>query len=231
MKPIGEKIKELRKSKGINQISVAEACGIKQSSYANIENGKTQAISIEVGKGIAKALSIPFDELFEIEYSNDTIIKLENQLKEEEEKVKKLEERINEKNIIIESFRKEILQYKAKWLWPKLIENLSIIGRSEMKLNGVNSEKQIEELEEIINYNIGQFKDKISVVLDSGIVDRYNLMDHILLNSPILQNIIREKTKSKTEFISYFTKYINRFIEIKEYEVEKFILTHKFINW
>lgn len=67
MELIGEKIRSIRKSKGISQTAVADSCRIKQSSYANIENGKTQNITIEIGKGIAKALGISFNELFEIE--------------------------------------------------------------------------------------------------------------------------------------------------------------------
>ena len=67
MESLGEKIRQIRKSKGISQMTVADTCNIKQSSYANIESGKTQNITIEIGKGIAKALGVPFNELFEIE--------------------------------------------------------------------------------------------------------------------------------------------------------------------
>jgi transcriptional regulator with XRE-family HTH domain len=67
MELLGEKIRQIRKSKGISQMTVADTCKIKQSSYANIESGKTQNITIEIGKGIAKALNVSFNELFEIE--------------------------------------------------------------------------------------------------------------------------------------------------------------------
>lgn len=67
METVGEKIKRIRKSKGISQYIVAESCRIKQSSYANIESGKTQNITIEIGKGISLALGVNFAELFEIE--------------------------------------------------------------------------------------------------------------------------------------------------------------------
>lgn len=70
MESIGEKIKQIRKSKGISQAAIANNSGIKQSSYANIESGKTQNITIETGKGIAKTLGIPFNELFNIEDKN-----------------------------------------------------------------------------------------------------------------------------------------------------------------
>lgn len=101
MESLGEKIKKIRKAKGISQTIVSEMCGIKQSSFANIETGKTQNISIEVGKGIARALGILFDELFEIE--STTYLK-DNSTKEFEsfrKEIESLNERINEKEKII----------------------------------------------------------------------------------------------------------------------------------
>ena len=101
MESLGEKIKKIRKAKGISQTVVAEMCGIKQSSFANIETGKTQNISIEIGRGIAKALRVSFDELFEIESTTD---KNDNSLKEFDSFKKKIEsllERISEKEKII----------------------------------------------------------------------------------------------------------------------------------
>ncbi len=72
MNSIGLKIKQIRKSKGISQQLVAETAGITQSSFALIESGKTQSIAIEVGKGIANALRVPFNELFDIKPEDST---------------------------------------------------------------------------------------------------------------------------------------------------------------
>lgn len=63
---LNKKIRSLRKASGLSQAYVASVCELTQSSYASIENGKTKSITIEVGKGIAKALGVPFTELFEI---------------------------------------------------------------------------------------------------------------------------------------------------------------------
>jgi len=87
MESIGEKIRNIRKSKGISQTAVADSCNIKQSSYANIENGKTQNITIEIGKGISKALDISFNELFDIEVTLQNKDQLES-LKEQIENFK-----------------------------------------------------------------------------------------------------------------------------------------------
>jgi len=62
-----EKLKQLRKQKGISQNTVASAAGISISAYSNIENGVSKSITIDIGKGIAKALGVSFIELFEID--------------------------------------------------------------------------------------------------------------------------------------------------------------------
>jgi len=64
---IGEKIKRLRTEKRLTQKQVSELCGLTPSAYLFIENGTTKSISIDVGIGIARALEIPFVELFDIE--------------------------------------------------------------------------------------------------------------------------------------------------------------------
>ncbi len=67
MESINEKIKRLRIEKGLNQDETAIKVGISRNSYFLIEKGTTKTISLELGKKIAKALEISFNELFEIE--------------------------------------------------------------------------------------------------------------------------------------------------------------------
>ena len=103
---IHEKIRILRRSKGLSQITVADICKIKQSSIAQIESGKTQTISIEIGKGIAKALGVSFTELFEIE-SNPTP-DVTQKLNDE---IESLKSQLKDKNLIIELLLKEREQH------------------------------------------------------------------------------------------------------------------------
>lgn len=72
METIGERIKRIRKSKGMNQIEVAEAAGITQSALAAIEKNKTSNIFLKVAIGISKALNEPFNELFEVPGNTDS---------------------------------------------------------------------------------------------------------------------------------------------------------------
>ena len=93
-----EKIKKLRLDKGLKQIDVAKAAGIKQSSYSLIEFGKTKNISLDVAKGISIALDIPFDELFEI----DKPIKWKEDINYE---INELKQQLTEKQKVVETFK------------------------------------------------------------------------------------------------------------------------------
>ena len=107
MNDIHKKIKQIRVSKGIKQKQVADKAGIKPSSYFSIEEGKTKNISIEVGKGIARALDIPFTKLFEIEDTGSEIEHLKATVYDLEKKVVDLMGRIEEKDLLIEMFKNE----------------------------------------------------------------------------------------------------------------------------
>ena len=113
MVSINEKITEIRLSKGIKQSDVARAAGLKQPSYASIEKGETKSITIEAGKGIAAALGISFNELFEIESPSDSKIKNHEDEKEklnkrisDIEKMLSLQEQVNQnlRSAILEAY-------------------------------------------------------------------------------------------------------------------------------
>ena len=111
-----EKIKKYRTQKNLSQDKMAEIIGISQAAYAKIESGYTQNITIDIGKGIAKALEISFNELFNIEIPEigenlpakidqleKRIIELEDQLSDKKELLKYYQESytVTEKMIII----------------------------------------------------------------------------------------------------------------------------------
>lgn len=108
METIGEKIRRIRKEKGLKQIQVAEVAGITQSALASIENNKTNNIFLEVAKGIARAMGVSFDELFLVESGSSEKEELKAEIERLEVQVKSLNEWLADKNTIIESLRKEI---------------------------------------------------------------------------------------------------------------------------
>jgi|GEM_PF-2749737 len=71
MEELKDKLIRLRLEKGLKQAQVAKAAGIKQPSYASIEKGDTKNVSLNVAIGIAKALDVPFNELFDIDQPSD----------------------------------------------------------------------------------------------------------------------------------------------------------------
>ena len=60
---MGEKIKELRESKGISQYRLAELTGINRSTINRYENGSIQKISFDNLLKICEALEIDIKEI------------------------------------------------------------------------------------------------------------------------------------------------------------------------
>lgn len=150
MESINEKIKRLRLESGINQADVARSAGIKQSSYASIEKGDTKSISIEVGKGIAKALRISFLELFEIEANNQELNKLKELVFES-----MLELRGNKEHFKME----ELIERYGQETWvekgaDELVKYHGAIRDFYFGLHETLINKGFCTLDEIRNYNI-----------------------------------------------------------------------------
>lgn len=59
---LGEKIKKLRKDKGLMQYELADIVGVTPLTMIRIEFGRTVP-TLETIKGIAKALNVKIDEL------------------------------------------------------------------------------------------------------------------------------------------------------------------------
>lgn len=112
METIGEKIKRIRKLKGLSQVQVSEIAGITQSALASIENNRTSNIFLSVARGIAKALQVSFNELFEVESGVQGIEELKAEIERLQGQVRSLNEWLADKNTIIDSLRKEITQQK-----------------------------------------------------------------------------------------------------------------------
>ncbi|SHF53092.1 DNA-binding transcriptional regulator, XRE-family HTH domain [Mariniphaga anaerophila] len=101
---IFKKIKRIRTEKKISQQDVADILGITQAAYAKIENPnnpESRKISIEYGKGIARALGVSFNELFEIE-SPANIEEMQVEIKRLKTEISSLKEQLSDKKMIIE---------------------------------------------------------------------------------------------------------------------------------
>ena len=59
---VGEKIKQIRKDKGLQQKAVASEVGLDQSNYNKVENGKREP-SVEVLQKLSVIFGVTVDEL------------------------------------------------------------------------------------------------------------------------------------------------------------------------
>lgn len=59
-----EKLKELRKKRGLSQQFVSEKLGITQQAYSLIENGNRK-LSVELAKALAAILQVEWYTLYE----------------------------------------------------------------------------------------------------------------------------------------------------------------------
>ena len=64
---VGEKIKKLRKQKGITQSDLAQACGVSTSAVCRWESGKSKHFRIETLAQLAKIFDVPITALNEVE--------------------------------------------------------------------------------------------------------------------------------------------------------------------
>jgi transcriptional regulator with XRE-family HTH domain len=90
-----KKISKIRTEKKISQEEIVKETGLSRVAYTYFENGKTNAESLKLKSavGIAKALGVPFNELFEVENPELEKAKAEiKALQEENEKLYKQED-------------------------------------------------------------------------------------------------------------------------------------------
>lgn len=60
---VGQRIKEIRKARGITQLTLGDAIGLSRTSVANIEAGNQQS-SLTILEGVAAALCVDLIDLF-----------------------------------------------------------------------------------------------------------------------------------------------------------------------
>ena len=169
MESINEKIKRLRIETGVNKATVAKSAGLKQSSYDSIEKGDTKSISIEVGKGIAKALKISFNDLFDIEI--EAVEYLRNELNAQIEKTSKSLDQFAEmaqKDQTIIDQCKDIIRFQKSAIISAILYSYENIYKDLQ----VSKEDEKEKIDEVIDAFISQIKEKL---VTSGVFTREEL--------------------------------------------------------
>jgi transcriptional regulator with XRE-family HTH domain len=173
MESINEKIKRLRIESGVNQAEVARSAGIKQSSYASIEKGDTKSITIEVGKGIAKALKISFNELFEIE-SEELKEEFSEKLKEITEALEKMAENAKKDKTIIDLLER-IITFQTTSMISSIYTSADVVLKRKILGSRV---EDVEKLNEILLEYVLQLKNALILgsVFNSDAFEKFENM-------------------------------------------------------
>jgi transcriptional regulator with XRE-family HTH domain len=187
-----EKIRNLRNQKGFSQTRVAESIGgITQSGYAKIERGDTENIPLSVAVGIAKALDVGFNDLFNIDGDSQRIESLNGRIETLREMIDEGKIYIRQLSILIETAQNEkshikehlVMQMASDYSFNiGLID--TIISRSENEVKEYFVQKK-EDVIRIFNLNKDYYL-KTGFLTQSDFDDHFKAMEGIYQNKPIL---------------------------------------------
>ena len=190
-----EKIKNLRNQKGISQTKLADAIGISQTGYAKIERGDTENIPLSVAVGIAKALNVGFNELFDIDGDSQKIDGLNGQIEELKAKIEELKERIGEKDLLIKSFINKIknmsdyLIHEIHWKyfcyeWGKLENKYQLIDH--------NDENELKKFEKEVDHVKEVERDEYSRCVSNGTLEQHDIDEYFEFKTRQYERMLKE---------------------------------------
>lgn len=222
-----EKLKQLRKEKGISQSTVAKAAGISIAAYSNIENGVSKSITIDVGKGIADALGVSFNVLFDIEtvqLGTELLQKSVNKLQEKnsklENRILELEQWLDQQNGYIESLKAEKLNLK-KEVAARTIQAQSFkIIQAKDYVKNAKGEKEKRETELVYKMLSGILIGFIKELENKGEFNKYDIFSLIFENDVEIQPII----VSGSDVDKKLYHHINGYISVSIEEMQEFRL-------
>lgn len=209
MEDLKQKIKRIRKEKRISQAELAESAGISRISYTYFENGTTDKLSLDAAVGIAKALDMSFNELFDIPVKTDDM-KIRLELTKEIENLKSEFESQYNQIVLSRDLYKERLELTQEKL--RITESSNSVD--EKLLNEFFTKTTIHESLHFLDKDLFERKFpevvqnlELNTVYESEIVERlYNLFGddsyYELLNFVDIQKF--ENTIAFTKFLSKF---------------------------
>ena len=141
-----EKIKALRNQKGLSQSKMADLIGISQTGYAKIESAVTENIALSVAVGMAKALNVGFNELFNIDGDSQKIDELSNQ-------IVNLNKINNDQKNIIKLYDVLYQNFVRKVLESSEIISKSFVSKIEKGLADINDDRKNSTITMFKTYN------------------------------------------------------------------------------
>lgn len=226
MSSISDRVLRLREENNFSRKKLAELAGVSQPTIYNIENGKTDNITLSVGKGIAKALGISFGELFEIEGPLAAGSEDENLLNEKEAKIADLKKQIEQKDKLIDFLQEENEDLKYSVAFFKISNHFEGIIGDEKFVRSINEPERIPHIEVRMNH----IKEHLEEYIKSGTLSEKSILS-ILFNNHDFIDLMENESETKEEFVKKTAAYFNRFFSIAEKEVEKYIEINLNLKW
>ena len=165
-----ERIKLYRKQKNLSQSQMASVIGISQAAYAKIESGVTGNITLVVATGIAKALGEDFNEVFEIEKDNKTIVGLKAEIVE-------LKSRISEKDLLIKSISSQHKYTKDVLIAEVYLFHYNQLAKLREQLENCSNENVRKTLTEEISHVQKMEKRKYKTYITTGVLEQSDIDD------------------------------------------------------
>lgn len=200
MEKIGEKIKQLRWSRGLNIMDLAARLDISGTALSKIETGKTKSITIALGKELAKALDISFNVLFEIEATPQKQDQTENLISEIESLKKQIEElkiRITEKDSLIKTLSNSYKNTKSIIIADIIVYHQDQIKDYERKLETVTDEVVKKEILHEIDYLKKHEQRRFKQLVVTGILEESDIEDNYKIH---LQNYLWHAESLKQKY-------------------------------
>jgi len=178
-----ERIKQYRKKKNLSQSQIAKEIGISQAAYAKIESGVTENMTLVVATGIAKALGEDFNEVFEIEKDNKTIVALKDEIEE-------LKNRISEKDQLIKSITSQHKYTKHVLIAEVYLFHYNQLEKLKEQLENCSNENERNALTEEISRVQKAEKRKYKIYTTSGVLEQSDIDESYSRMSEVYEGFI-----------------------------------------
>lgn len=226
MNLVSEKIKELREAKNLSQKKLAEIAGVSQPTIYNLEHGKADNITLSIGKNIAKALEVSFNELFDIENSIAGKSEAAAELDQLRAKVMELEKWIDIKDKLIKLLQDENESIKYENAVYKILNNFDELIADEKLIRSIPEPERTPDIE----LRIEMLKELFDNYIVEGFPSKKVLLNILFSNMDFI-SLMEDESENKEEFMKKSTSYLNQFIDVDANEVEKYMKVNLKTKW
>ena len=214
--------------KGISQVDMAHVAEISRSAYIAFENKDSENLTLKSAVGISQKLGVSMYDLFEIENHVAGTSEAAGELIQLREKVKELEKRIEEKDLVINLLKRENQKLTEMQAWDVVSEAFHELLDLEISMKyGEPTEKD----KIILQKRIDEISGVLQKEIDNALFYRYlstDLLIGIFAGSGLLYE---DDANSKSDYIKQITQYMTRFISVDENEVAIYFQTNEITKW